>query len=250
MSNLEKLLTTRNAQTLVNIFLKNTLSCVVDAKSQQILAISDELIQMLECNNPLHTPLAAVEHQLSGLAKGFFLKRLNRFRLQQLSSTWFMILQKRHSSQLQLFEISDCPIYDANELVGSLIRMKEVSMAFNKRRYQFINKLLENAAEKAEHVLFSRLEYEVLYLSAMGKSPKEISTLLEPIADRRISHSSIAAVINKRIYPKMGTFSMSQTVEKALLSDSITSFPQTFLELSKNKFVLIETTQDIINLTC
>lgn len=248
MASLKRLLTSRDSQIIINILLKGCLSLVIEAKEQKILAISEELNQLLDRKNLLDCPLSEIDHQISELAHGEKLRHLNKIRNQQLASSWFIILKKRQNSQLQLFELHDYPIFDNYEYVGSLLRLQEVNMKNNCRRYQFINTILGNNHEKSEHVQFSRLEYEILYLSAMGKSPKEIAALLEPIADRRISHSSISATINKRIYPKINTFSMSQTLEKAVLSGSITSFPQTFLELAKNKFMLIETTKNILSI--
>jgi len=58
-------------------------------------------------------------------------------------------------------------------------------------------------------------EGEVLYLISMGKSPKEIANILSKVKNKKIAHSTIGGMINKKLYVKFGVSTTSRLIEKA-----------------------------------
>ncbi len=58
-------------------------------------------------------------------------------------------------------------------------------------------------------------EVEILYFLSIGKSPKEIGLILSKIYKKTISASTIAAFINKQLYPKFDVYNVGQLIEKA-----------------------------------
>jgi len=71
-----------------------------------------------------------------------------------------------------------------------------------------------NSYEKFDIKLTTR-DVEILYLLSIGKSPKEIASILSKIYKRNISASTISALINKQLYPKFDVYNVSQLIEKA-----------------------------------
>jgi len=70
-------------------------------------------------------------------------------------------------------------------------------------------------------IVLTKREREILYFLSMGKTPKEIASLISVIEDRGVSYGTISAFINKQLYPKFNVFSISQLVEKATLLNLI-----------------------------
>ena len=66
-------------------------------------------------------------------------------------------------------------------------------------------------------IVITKREREILYFLSMGKTPKEIATVLSVLEGKEVSSGTISAFINKQLYPKFEVFNISQLVEKATL---------------------------------
>ncbi len=74
-------------------------------------------------------------------------------------------------------------------------------------------RLLTNS--DGEELKLTEREGEVLYLISMGKSPKEIANILSKVKNKKIAHSTIGGMINKKLYVKFGVSTTSRLIEKA-----------------------------------
>lgn len=66
-------------------------------------------------------------------------------------------------------------------------------------------------------IVITKREREILYFLSMGKTPKEIASVLSILDGKEVSYGTISAFINKQLYPKFEAFNVSQLVEKATL---------------------------------
>ena len=76
---------------------------------------------------------------------------------------------------------------------------------------------------------FTKREYQILYLLYLGKSPKEIAWILSNIEERTVAPATITAIINKRIYLKLGVNSCSQIIEVLLKLNILHYIPKGFI---------------------
>ncbi|MFN8771059.1 MAG: PAS domain-containing protein [Neisseriaceae bacterium] len=64
-------------------------------------------------------------------------------------------------------------------------------------------------------IKLSKREEQVLYFLVMGKTPKEIASILSKLVGKSISHSTVSCVISKQLYSKLEASNTGQLIEKA-----------------------------------
>ena len=69
--------------------------------------------------------------------------------------------------------------------------------------------------DQDKNIVVTKREKEILYFLSMGKTPKEIATVLSIIDGKNVSYGTISAFINKQLYPKFEVFNVGQLIEKA-----------------------------------
>lgn len=107
---------------------------------------------------------------------------------------------------------------------------------------QFLNKIvseiqnfrIEDLSEKLgiksqikqdEIIRLTKRENEVLYFLSLNKSPKDIATIITVLENKPVTDSTINALINKKLYPKLGVFNVGQLIEKANILNLIPFLP-------------------------
>ncbi len=78
-------------------------------------------------------------------------------------------------------------------------------------------------------VKLTKRETEILYLLSLGKSPKEIASILSKIQNKPVCSATIGALVNKKLYPKFDVYNLNQLIEKAQLMKIIPFMPDSLI---------------------
>ncbi len=248
MVELVKLLESTSVQRMAQILLKGSNAFILEPKRYKIIAASESLYELFDYPDIIGRPIKFVNHPISEVGRSL-LKTLTEFHTQKKSSRWFTILKKRNRAQLELYEITDYPIFHRDTFIGCYVKFEEITFFAKKRIHQFLQLMLgENIgiSQSGSSQRLSQLESEIVCLMALGKSPKEIATILESTVERKISSSSIASILNKRIYQKLEVSSVGQAIKKAILNEQLNYIPQSILEAAKEQIYFIESKYDPI----
>ncbi len=129
------------------------------------------------------------------------------------------IKNKQHELENQLLQLENEKYQIEKKAQEKLIQFVDnISNMIQRFKLDTVNKklgLTNNSIAKSEKVTLTRREEQVLYFIAMGKSPKEIATILGKFENKIISDATIGGMINKQLYPKLGVASYGQLVDKA-----------------------------------
>ena len=124
-------------------------------------------------------------------------------------------------SNLRLFKIDDVPIFHNNQLIGMCLSYTDVSLD----NILLLNMIIDQPSDQITPInqpydSLSNFEREVLYLAALGKSNKQISSILDNLGIRNANYATINTLISQRIYNKMN----SNTLDNAILKGDIFEF--------------------------
>ncbi len=80
-----------------------------------------------------------------------------------------------------------------------------------------------------ESIILTKRETEILYLLSLGKSPKDIASILSNIQKKSVSSATIGSMINKQLYRKFDVYNINQLIEKAQLMKKIPLIPDSLM---------------------
>lgn len=240
---LEKLINSPYAASLLKILFKKQLAVILDYPSYKILAVSDGVLPSFDLVGKAPED---VDSSISEIALSMR-KEQRKFRIQGVASTWLVFLKLQTSSSISLYKVIDTPIFYENKLVGMFITFNDLTMD----NLHLINKVFNNDNQKDVHsdkINFpelSDLEKEVLFLAALGKSSKQISTIMSSNGVRKIGYNTVNSIISQRIYKKLQVQNISDAILSGVESKQISAMPES-LSSKLKQYYLIGTEKDCI----
>jgi DNA-binding NarL/FixJ family response regulator len=132
--------------------------------------------------------------------------------------------------------------------VGIVVTITNVTME-NLHLANWIMHINSSTTKPTEFIKYqelSELEKEVLFFSALGKSTKQISSLLNNLGVRDISNATINSLISQRIYKKLDVQNLSDAISIGIESNQINSIPDSLLMSKLKPYYLIDTKKDCI----
>jgi PAS domain S-box-containing protein len=72
-----------------------------------------------------------------------------------------------------------------------------------------------------DSIQLTKREREILYYLSLNKSPKDIAAILSIVESKNVSPTTVQAIIDKQLYPKLDVYNIGQLVEKANLLNLI-----------------------------
>ena len=94
----------------------------------------------------------------------------------------------------------------------------EMLNMIHKFKFNAVNKKLglrNKTSQMYSSVKLTKREEQILYFLAIGKSPKEIATILSKFENKTISDATVGGMINKQLYPKLEVASYGQLIDRA-----------------------------------
>lgn len=249
---LKTILKTENSQNLLKILLRNQLTCIISYPDYEILAYSEGLAPN---ENAIGKKPRKTNHYISKFSYQFSVDA-HEFRVNGITSKWLMIFKRETLASLELFQITDIPIFHNRKLVGVCFTFKNIVI----NDIHLINKLLSTQGNEentnitnndkplAHNNVLSALEKEILFFAALNKSNKQISSLQTKLGIRNIGHNTIKSAISQRIYNKLNASTIDDAIVKAIEMKQIDKIPESILAAMLKDYYLIETENDCINL--
>jgi len=121
----------------------------------------------------------------------------------------------------QMLELENQRLYNEKEILakgGKLL--KDVLLLIEQYKIDELDKknISRPLRESCymEEIKLSRREKQILYYLAMGKSTKEIATIIGNLDSKIISYKTILSIINKKLYIKFDVISRGQLIERAI----------------------------------
>lgn len=249
---LKNILKTENSQKLLKILLRDQLTCIISYPEYEILAYSEGLAPN---ENAIGKKPKDTNHYISKFSYQFSVDA-HEFRVKGLTSKWLMIFKRETLASLELFQITDIPIFHNKSLVGVCFTFKNIVI----NDIHLINKLLntQNDDQSTQIIsddesivhnnTLSTLEKEILFFAALNKSNKQISSLQTKLGIRDIGHNTIKSTISQRIYNKLNALTIDDAIVKAIETKQIDKIPESILAAMLKDYYLIETEDDCIHL--
>lgn len=247
---LKKIIENESAQITLKILLKNNLAGIIEYPSYKILAVSEGLVP--EFNNIADEIIDLrpkdIAHDYARFSSRHA-KDTHEFRINGITSEWLMTFRRHTLKELELFHVSDVPIFHNKQLVGIYLSFRTITLNDILLIDKLINKKINNKSNQRETCNdLSEMEKEILFFAALNKSNKQISTIIEELGIRKANHNTIKTLISQRIYKKFDVATLDEAIIKAIKSEQIHKIPESFLNTILRDYYLLDTKNEHINI--
>lgn len=241
---LKEILQLPHSSRLLKILFKNQQSLIIDYPNYEILAVSESMLPGL---NVVGKKAEEIDSPFKPHVKDFR-RDVLKFRSQGLTSNWLQLFKMQAFSSMSLYKVVDTPIFHDERLVGMFITYNNVTLDSLRLVSVIIknNTLANKSNETASHQDLSDLEKEVLFLAALGKSTKQISSIMTNLGIRDISNNTVNSVISQRIYKKLDVQNISDAILAGVETKQIASIPESLLLSKLKPYYLIDIKKDCI----
>lgn len=237
---LKEIIQDEKAASILKILIKNQTAVIISYPSYEILAASDDILKIPNIIGKRHDE---IDNPSAAIATALRQAKIE-FRSRGFTSSWLIALKLNALSPASLFLINDVPIFHNKKLVGILITFRDLTLDNLLLIDKYFNSNKINKTNGKYN--FSNSEKEILFLSALGKSSKQISNLLMDMGIKKISYGTVKSVISQRIYKKININNLNDAILKGIQDKKINNIPDTLLQL--NSYFLIDSKHEYIEI--
>lgn len=131
---------------------------------------------------------------------------------------------------------------DTNEPVCRVGEVQLLNLNLIGQLFNFSNLIPYNKNNNVEALnpmpKFSTREQEILFLLILGKSYKEIASILGTIYNKTLAPSTISSMTSRQLLPKFNSFTVDNMLNKAIKTKALQYIPASLLSFNNGIYML------------